>query len=145
MNEKKIIYTDGGCRGNHEKDLSKRRMVICVVDDQIKDHFQIRCGTKPGGSNNIAELLAIFEGMVYAFNNKYKNLLLKVDSQVAYHWINKQKVSGKVNDPEFTKKVLDRVIGLKKWFDKFEIQVVPRSLNKAGVILESKTKGKDFI
>jgi len=145
MKKQKIIFTDGGCKGNHTKDISKRRMITCVVDDQLKNYSQIRVGTKKGGSNNIAELLAVWEGMCHAFNRDYKNLLIKVDSQVVYHWIKKDKVSGKINDPEFTRMILKKIKGLEKWFDKFEIQVVPRSLNKAGVILDEKTKNQDFI
>ena len=145
MKRQKIIYSDGGCKGNNRKEISERRMVICIVDDQIRNHSQVRGATKPGGSNNIAELLAVWEAICYAFKREYKNLLLRVDSQVVFHWIENETIKGKVNDIEFTTMILNKIVKMKTWFDKFEIQVVPRGINKAGIILEKKTKGKDFI
>ena len=53
---KTILYADGGCSGNDQPDLSKRKMVAVVSDEHgtvlIEKH-------EHGGSNNIAELIAV--------------------------------------------------------------------------------------
>jgi len=140
MDERKILYCDGACKSNNKKDQSQRRMFICYVDESIPGHFQIRARMQKGGSNNIAELLAIDQTLCYALNKGYKNILIRTDSQVVYHWIENGGIRGKVNNPEFTQKLLDRITRLRSWFINLEFQIVPRSLNKAGIKLEKKTK-----
>ena len=146
MDEQKIIFTDGACKFNNKKNISSRRMFVCIVDPQIPNHFQIRGAVKKGGSNNIAELLAVWIGIEYAFKKNYKNLLIKIDSQTIYYWIRRGAIKNmKINDPELTQKLLDRIQRIKGWFQKFEVEVVPRLENKAGIILDEKTKGKNFV
>src|SRR5260370_16905287 len=64
---KTILYTDGGCSGNDQPDLSKRKMVAVVSDEHgtvlIEKHEQ-------GGSNNIAELIAVKEALLCCGVNK---------------------------------------------------------------------------
>lgn len=154
----KVIYVDGSCRNNQALDQSQRKMATCFVDDQIINHAEFRIslpkqeiklpsGTRVvGQSNNIAELLAILEAMRYAidrtidretFKVGYKELLIKTDSQTAYWWITRGNVKNNINDPEYVHYLLGRINKMKPWFDKFEIEVVPREINKAGIALEA--------
>jgi ribonuclease HI len=62
-----ILYTDGGCSGNDQLDLSKRKMIAVVSDERGKiliDKHQ------HGGSNNIAELLAVKGALLWCSVNK---------------------------------------------------------------------------
>jgi len=145
MNNQKIIYVDGGCFGNQTKDLSKRRMIICFIDTQMKNHFQIRVSFKKNGSSNQAEILACYEGIRYAIKMGYRNLLLKTDSQVVYWWLTRGKVGKKINDPQFVKKVIGSVKKMCGFFEEFKVDVVPREENRAGKVLEMRTKGHRFV
>ena len=142
-NKQSVLYVDGSCKFNNVKDQSKRKMWVCFVDNQIPGHKSIHLVLPdhyPISSNNIAELIAVRAGMQYAISAGYKELLIKLDSNVAYCWVKNGRVSNKINDPKAVRKNLDRINKMKPWFDKFELEVVGREINKAGQVLEQEVK-----
>ena len=62
-----ILFVDGGCTNSNQKDISLRQMRMVVMTskgDLLIDK------TQEGGSNNIAELLAIKEALMWASKRK---------------------------------------------------------------------------
>lgn len=154
MSETKIIFTDGACKGNQQKDISKRKMYWCFVDssrkdlpnDPIRRNFHI--GTAVGAqtkykvaSNNIAELLALLECLKYCANSiqKYDDILIRMDSTIVSLWIKSGKVKSTVNAPEFTQMVLDDVVERISKFSNIKFEVISRDDNLAGHKLEELT------
>ena len=75
---KAILYTDGGCMGNEQRDCSKRNMVAVVSDERghiLVDKYQ------EGGSNNIAELLAVKEALLWCVAHKIDDVEIRTDSR----------------------------------------------------------------
>lgn len=129
-----ILNTDGGCSGNGQKDLSKRKMIAVVTDEGgnvIIEKFQ------DGGSNNIAELLAVKEALVWCFNSGVKNVEIITDSRNNISWVWNKKVGKKINDRAM-------VMNLKNTIDvllrdiKLTLTWKPREENWAGIHIENK-------
>ena len=57
------LYIDGGCSGNNQPDMTKRRMIAAVTDSEgqilMEDQILGR------GSNNIAELWAVMLALTW--------------------------------------------------------------------------------
>lgn len=152
MNEPKILYTDGACKFNNSTDLFKRRMYICFVDTSKKDipsdpflrNFQIRepiaIQRQYGGSNNLAELIALHECLKYCIKWRYKDISIKLDSKNTIAWINSGKVGKKINNPEITQSILDKTKEMEEQFNSVEFSYVPRNDNLAGIKLEEMIK-----
>jgi ribonuclease HI len=131
---KTILYTDGGCSGNEQRDLSKRKMIAAVSDEQgtilIDKHEE-------GGSNNIAELLAVKEALVWCVANKIGDVEIRTDSTNNLAWVLGKKVGKKINDR-------DAVLALKTSIDACRSQLIlslkwiPREQNLAGQYVEKK-------
>ena len=117
----KVIYVDGGCAGNQQKDISQRRMVTCIYDEDMVTmdgkKFQIRPSIEKGGSNNIAEIMAVFEALRYAIDGGFDDIIIKMDSKVAYFWIKNGIKKKNINDFERTKYVLGRIHKIEKWLE----------------------------
>jgi len=145
MNNKNILYVDGTFRESRKKDVSSRRMVICILDMKMPSQFQIRGVISQGGSMNLATLISVKEGMDYAFEHNYKDLIIRIDNQVVIHWVEYGEIKGKMNDKKFADRILEEITRLKGWFSSIEFQAIPSDLNKASVVLDIKTKGKDFV
>ena len=131
---KTILYTDGGCSGNDQPDLSKRKMVAVVSDEHGKiliDKHQ------DGGSNNIAELLAAKEALLWCSVNKIAAVEIRTDSMNNLAWVLGKKVGKKINDR-------NAVLVLKTSIDACRQQVnlslrwIPRGENLAGHYIETK-------
>src|SRR5260370_18118013 len=90
-----ILYTDGGCAGNEQLDLSKRKMIAAVSDEHgailIEKHQE-------GGSNNIAELLAVREALLWSVANKIADVEIRTDSRNNLSWLLGKKAGKKIND-----------------------------------------------
>jgi len=73
-----ILYTDGGCSGNDQPDTAKRKMIAVVTDSSgnVLVEGQVR-----GGSNNIAELLAVKEALVWATEHGCDAIEIRTDSR----------------------------------------------------------------
>jgi ribonuclease HI len=66
----KILYTDGGCTNNNQTDVAKRVMSVAVVDDRGDELLVLN--EECGGSNNIAEFLAVKEALTWVKQQGYK-------------------------------------------------------------------------
>ncbi len=131
---KTILYTDGGCSGNDHRDLSKRNMIAAVTDERgtiLIDRHQ------EGGSNNIAELLAVKEALVWCVANKIGDVEIRTDSTNNLAWVLGKKVGKKINDR-------DAVLALKTSIDacrsrlNLSLKWIPREQNLAGHYVEKK-------
>jgi ribonuclease HI len=129
-----ILNTDGGCSGNSQKDLSKRKMIAVVTDEGgnvIIEKFQ------DGGSNNIAELLAVKEALMWCFNSGIKNVEIITDSQNNISWVWNKKVGKKINDQETVMNLKNTIDVLLKDI-KLTLTWKPREENWAGIHIENK-------
>lgn len=129
-----ILYTDGGCLGNEQRDLSKRKMVAAVANEQgriLIDKHQ------DGGSNNIAELLAVKEALLWCVANEIRDVEIRTDSRNNLAWVGGEKVGRKLNDR-------DMVLDLKAAIDACRSKVnltltwIPREKNLAGHYIQRK-------
>lgn len=129
-----ILYTDGGCAGNEQLDCSKRKMVAAVANAQ--GHILID-KHQEGGSNNIAELLAVKEALLWCVENKIGDVEIRTDSKNNFAWVLGKKVGKKLNDR-------DAVLDLKAAIDAFRSKVnltltwIPREQNLAGHYIQRK-------
>ena len=92
---KTILFTDGGCSGNEQLDLNKRQMIACVSDQSGNILVEKK---QTGGSNNIAELLAVKEALLWAASNKCEEVEIRTDSRNNIAWVFGTKVGKKIND-----------------------------------------------
>jgi len=131
---KTILYTDGGCSGNDQRDLSKRTMIAAVTDERgtiLIDRHQ------EGGSNNIAELLAVKEALEWCVAKKICDVEIRTDSTNNLAWVLGKKVGKKINDR-------DAVLALKTSIDacrsrlNLSLKWIPREQNLAGHYVEKK-------
>lgn len=127
------LYIDGGCTNNNQKNLNLRKMVSVVSDD--KGNILIE-KENVGGSNNIAEFIALKEAMLYCAKNDIKNVDVITDSRNNTCWFKRLKRK-KQND-------FDRVADIKKEIDilkqivKINLIWQPRAGNLAGQYIENK-------
>jgi ribonuclease HI len=101
----KILYTDGGCTNNNHTDVAKRAMSVAVVDDRgevlvLKEEW--------GGSNNIAEFLAVKEALIWAKQQGYKALQIRTDSKNNLSWL-EGRIGTKINDRERVGRIYSEV------------------------------------
>lgn len=146
--EIRVIFVDGGCSGNDQKDPSKRKALICLVDTSIPGHRELADLLPQVGdsgpklkfpSNNVAEIVAIWAAMKYAYQHGYKNIIIKTDSNTALCWFKNGKLKNKkINDPEYVEYVIERINKLKEGFDSIQIEQIPREINEAGKIIEER-------
>lgn len=126
-----VVYVDGGCVGNQQRDMSVRIMRAVVTDDC----GQVRCdSTLRGGSNNIAELWALVEALAWLAQQGHRRALIRTDSRNLLAWAIRPPRAG-VNDRQA---VLDLQVQLARWSSavSYRLEWVPRAENKAGIYLE---------
>lgn len=129
----KILYVDGGCSGNHLKDKKDTKMVSVVSDEQNNILSEEK---NDGGSNNIAELIAVRNALSYCFKEGFLDVEIRTDSRNNFAWI-----YGRVG-----KKLVDRdrVFEIKKEIAylikrvKLKLVWIPREENIAGHYIEEK-------
>lgn len=135
-----LLFVDGGCSGNDQKDLSKRTMVSVVTDQSGKVLSEIQ---NHGGSNNLAEFIALEAALRYALENKQRQVEIVTDSMTIVSWFNrddsklKPKVLNKMNDPEWYSAVKAKIDELKQYID-VDLYQRPREENLAGHYIEEK-------
>lgn len=134
-----IVHVDGSCLRNNQLDQSIRRMSVGIYDTNA-DYFQHEVALEKGGSNNIAELLAVLSGLRYTRDQGIREVGIVTDSSTAVAWLKKDKVGKKVNDPELANDVLGRIREIMKWFTKVDVCLVSRTQNEAGIRLEEYLK-----
>jgi len=132
----KILFTDGGCSGNEQRDPKRRQMVAVVTDENGSILVE---KTQEGGSNNVAELLAVKEALAWAVAHKHDEIEIRTDSTNNLAWVLGTRVGEKINDR-------DAVLALKSSIDslksvvKCKLVLIPRSQNKAGHYIENKCR-----
>ena len=129
-----VLYTDGGCSGNGQYDISKRKMVVVVSDE----HGQVLIEKHElGGSNNIAELIAVKEALQWAFEHDIKEVEIRTDSTNNKAWVFGRTVGKKINDREL---VLRLKAEIRAFRDEVELTLswIPRAENLAGHYIEKK-------
>ena len=131
----KILYTDGGCSGNGQLDMSKRKMIAVVASERGKILVD---KTQEGGSNNIAELLAVKEAMLWCVNNKVKEVIIITDSVVNMHWVQGGGVGLNINDRDQVIYLLTAIHAATQDLKRFGIVQMPREKNLAGHYIEKK-------
>ena len=127
------LYIDGGCSGNGQRDLSKRRMVSVVTDETgavLSETLTV------GGSNNIAELIAVRDAIRWCGVKGIRRAHVMTDSKNNLSWTFGTKVGKAINDRE-------TVLSLKAEITKafvagFDLTLtwVPREDNRAGHYIE---------
>lgn len=129
-----ILYTDGGCSGNDQKDMTKRSMVMVVA---AEDGKLISERKQSGGSNNIAELMALADALEWSVGNGLESVEVRTDSRNNLSWALGGKVGKQVNDRAAVLGLQDHIRRLRALV-KLSLVWVPREENKAGHIIEGK-------
>ena len=127
------FYCDGGCKGNHLPDESKRSMRAVVCDAAGK--MLVDQPFEGGGTNNQAELWSVVECLQYAKEHGISVIRVLVDSTNCIKW-----VEGKMSEDQLKlKRVKNLVTALDRLRAVVEMSIewVPREKNLAGVYLES--------
>lgn len=129
-----ILYTDGGCSGNDQLDMTKRRMVSVVA---AEDGLLLSEQSEPGGSNNIAELMAVRDALKWAYSHGIAAVEIRTDSRNNLSWVLGKKIGKHINDRA-------AVLRLRAEIDAFRAHInllltwVSRDDNRAGHIIEGK-------
>ena len=92
---------------------------------------------KEGGSNNIAELLAVKEALSWAVANKHDQIEIRTDSKNNFAWFHGTKVGKNINDRAAVLALKSSIDSLKSMV-KTKLVLIPRSQNKAGHYIENK-------
>jgi ribonuclease HI len=127
-----ILYTDGGCAGNSQRNQSQRIMRVAVLHEYgavLVDR------TARGGSNNLAELLAIEAALAWCARAPIAAVQVRTDSQNAINWIRHGRVGTTVNDPAATRRILARIAEWRQMI-RATFTWLPRARNLAGQYLE---------
>jgi ribonuclease HI len=130
----KILFTDGGCSGNEQRDPKRRQMIAVVTDENGSILVE---KTREGGSNNIAELLAVKEAMAWAVDNEHDQIEIRTDSKNNLAWVLGTNVGKKINDRDAVLALKSSIDSLKRTV-KIKLVLIPRSRNKAGHYIENK-------
>lgn len=131
-----VLYIDGGCSGNGQKDLAKRRMVA-VVTDEFGNVLSESYGM--GGSNNIAELLALRDALVWLQASAVTQPVeIRTDSSNNLAWGNNGKVGKSANDRERVLSIQQEIKALRQAGLLFRLVWLPREQNIAGHYIEQR-------
>jgi ribonuclease HI len=130
---KTILYTDGGCSGNDQPDASKREMIAVVSDSNGNVLVEIQVH---GGSNNIAELLAVKEALAWATEHGYEAIEIRTDSRNNLAWV-AGRIGKRLNDRGT---VLDLYASINRLRERVQVDLVwiPRDVNLAGQYIEAR-------
>lgn len=129
-----LLYTDGGCSGNAQKDLTKRQMIAVVTDYGGNVIVETN---ESGGSNNIAELIAVKEALRWCSMHKIPEVEIITDSKNTISWVWGYKVGKKLNDRNRVLKLKDEINDLLRDI-KLTLTWRPREENWAGIYIEAK-------
>ena len=127
-----VLYVDGGCSGNGQRDLSKRQMVSVVTDE----HGEVLSEKiESGGSNNIAELIAVRDALRLATSAGIETLHVLTDSRNNLSWTFGRKVGTGINDRARVVALKAEIAQLQTRLE-FSMEWVPRERNIAGHYIE---------
>ena len=127
-----VVFTDGGCSGNGSRDVAARRMISVVTDQDgrvLSEHFA------EGGSNNIAELLAVRDAVVYCVRAGLAIVEVRTDSRNNFAWVFGARVGRGVNDRARVLALQGEIRTLRESV-RMTLCWVPRDDNAAGRYLE---------
>ena len=128
-----ILYIDGGCSGNGQHDLTKRRMVSVVTDEA---GIVLSETLTAGGSNNIAELLAVLDAIRWCGMQGIQQAHVMTDSQNNQSWTFGTKVGMGINDRPMVMAIkAELTAAFVAGFD-LTLTWVPREQNLAGHYIE---------
>ena len=128
-NNKVFLYTDGGSRGNP----GHAGIGVVILNDRkkkIKELYKYIGET----TNNIAEYNAILLGLEEAVNLKANDVVIYMDSELVARQLNGEY---KVKDRNI-KFLFEKILGILKKFNSFEIKHIERSKNKEADKLANK-------
>ena len=94
-----------------------------------------------GGSNNIAEFMAVHEALDWAERNKYTCVEIKTDSKTNFAWVAGE-IDDSINDRTkvlLLRKAIDRLKGKVE----FTLTWVPRKDNLAGALIDRQGSSND--
>lgn len=123
-----ILYIDGGCSNQSQKNQDIRDMVWIITDEDGKELFE---GKHLGGSNNIAEFLALYQAVHIL---PEKGGVIYTDSKNNIAWLH-GRIGKKLNNVEWVETIYRDIVGMDK---KFDLIWIPRAENKAGWIIEER-------
>ena len=130
-----LLYIDGGCSSNQNLDLSKRKMISVVSDEN--GNILIEKKNK-GGSNNIAEFIALYEAIKWCVDNKIREVKIITDSRNNINWFRRLKKKEQ-NDFERVFKIRKKILSL-EGLVRINLLWKSRWGNKAGQYIENKHK-----
>ena len=109
-------------------------MVAVVTDDMGSVLVE---KTEEGGSNNIAELLAVKEALMWCVARGVKEAKIVTDSRNNLSWIMGKRVGKKINDRSKVVYLKSAIEALRQSVD-LDLVWRPREGNKAGEYIERK-------
>ena len=127
------LYIDGGCSGNGQRDASKRRMVSVVTDEA---GVVLSETLSDGGSNNIAELIAVRDAIRWCGMKGIHQAYVMTDSQNNLSWTFGTKVGKGINDRQTVLAIKSEITAA--FIAGFDLTLtwVPRANNLAGHYIE---------
>ena len=129
--KKTLLYTDGGCTNNDQPDIRKREMIAVVSDSNgsvlVETYLH-------GGSNNIAEFLAVKEALVWAKENGCDAVEVRTDSRNTFAWV-EDRIGKRLNDRGTVMDLYQTISRLREQV-RMELVWVPRAANLAGMYIE---------
>lgn len=127
-----VLYIDGGCTGNGQRDQSLRTMCALVTDasGRVLDEQHER-----GGSNNIAELWAFYLALWYCATNGITDVAIFTDSRNNLSWGAGRRPGKKINDRGVVLRMQEHIAKLRKSV-KAELTWISRHQNLAGHEIE---------
>ncbi len=129
MKKKVLIYIDGAARGNP----GPAGLGVVILDEdrtKIKDYYKYLGKT----TNNIAEYNALIYGLQEAHMLGAKDVVLHMDSELVAKQL---KGDFRVKNTKI-KPIFEQALHLINGFDKVEIKLIERSLNKEADKLANK-------
>ena len=130
-----ILFTDGGCTNSNQKDQSIRKLIMVVSDSESNILSETYMD---GGSNNIAELLAIESALQVIENRDDKqDYFIKTDSKVAMAWLKSPKVGKHLNNRTLVLEIKERIRLLRERMS-VTFGWIPREENLAGHYIENR-------
>jgi ribonuclease HI len=91
--------------------MTKREMVFVVMNEDGSEVLAEK--TASGGSNNIAELLAIREAMLWAKNRNITQLQIRTDSRNNFAWV-AGRFGERLNDRDRVLEIYRDIIALRE-------------------------------
>lgn len=129
-----VLYVDGGCSGNGQRDIAVRTMVAVVTDDS---GTVLSESEADGGSNNIAELMAVYDALTWAATNGLASVTIRTDSRNNFAWVLGRKLGKRLNDRERVMRLKEQ-IAIRMLQVRLSLVWVPRDQNLAGHYIERK-------